>query len=321
MRTAIATFLVLLGGILSVPASLAVWQERQFLNEDNFVTMSNDIFEDPEVQTVLANRLTNVVMERTDISQRINTVLTERGPGDSQELTASEAVVQGLLVRFARETVFRLSMDVLQSEALANAREVALRSAHRVLIAIINNDNEFIEANGDQIILNLRPLIVDIVQRLAGEDAVARLQELDVPEDAGQIEIVQKSDYPLMWTVARSLEDFDPLVPGITLAVFLLAMLISANRRGTAMLIGGTLAFFAVLALVVLALPVKALATSWPDNAEGRAAAKAVFDILFDNFLTQQVAIALIGLMIVVVAYSLGKVRTPVLSRSQSKQP
>ena len=87
-RFFIVSFLIFLGGVLSIPAAIAVWQEREIQDEDAFVQNLQDVTNDEDVQVVLAARLTDRIMTRTDLQARISEGLAnleERADSDAAQ--------------------------------------------------------------------------------------------------------------------------------------------------------------------------------------------------------------------------------------------
>ncbi len=71
LRTFLIVSLVVLGGLLTIPGSIGTWQERAVLDDDAFVDTVDEAFEREEVQTTLANRLTDAAMEHLENRDRI----------------------------------------------------------------------------------------------------------------------------------------------------------------------------------------------------------------------------------------------------------
>ena len=63
--------------LLTIPGSIGAWQERAVLDEDAFVDTVDEAFERDEVQTTLANRLTDAAMEHLENRDRIGEGLAE----------------------------------------------------------------------------------------------------------------------------------------------------------------------------------------------------------------------------------------------------
>jgi hypothetical protein len=300
-RFLIVSFLIVLGGVLSVPAAIAVWQEREIQDEDAFVQNVHEVVNNEDVQVLLAQRLTDRILERTNLRQRISEGLTEIQEQAGTDRGAAIPLLAAPLTRLAGETINRLCLQILQSEAFDTILDTAARTAHRAVMAVIQNDRGLIEQNNGQIVLNLRPVIVQVVENLAGERAQQALSNVNIPEDAGMIVISKEDDNAWLWKLVRWIDDFNPVVPIIVALIFLLAIVIAKSKRRALIAVGAALAIVSGLMLLALAAPVKELATTWPATDQGKQAAKQVYDILLDDFRLQQAFIVLIGLGLVLV--------------------
>ena len=314
IRFLIVSLLVLLGGILSVPAAIAIWQEREIQNEDAFVQNVSDVFTDESVQELTATRLTQAIMTRTDFQQRI--VQGLQNLEDDRGAPPSTSLLAGPLTRVATETVYELCLRFLQADEFQQVLEAAARATHRAVMAVVNNDRGVLDTSNGQVVLNLRPVILRVVEELAGERGEEALSKLNIPEDAGMIVISEEQEHPWLWDLAQWLDDFNPVVPIITLVLFLLAILIAKSKRRAIIATGATLSLVAGLALLALAVPVKELATMWPPTPEGQDAAQQVYDILLDSFRRMELFVFILGLAMVVIGSVAGDRRVVEAARS-----
>ena len=315
-RFIIVSFLIVLGGALSVPAAIAVWQEREIQDEDAFVQNVQDVVNDEDVQVVLAARLTDRIMTRTDLQARISEGLANLEERADSDAARGLRLLAAPLTRLARETINRICLDILRSDAFDTILETAARAAHKAVTAVIKNDKGLIEQNNGRVVLNLRPVIVQVVENLAGERAEAALMRVDIPEDAGIIVISEENDNAWLWKLVRWIDDFNPVVPIIVALIFLLAIVVAKSRRRALIAIGATLAIVSGLMLLALAAPVKELATTWPPTDEGKQAAENVYDILLDDFRQQQAFIVIFGLVVVVIGAAAGDRRVVEAARA-----
>ena len=174
-RFILVSFLIVLGGALSVPAAIAVWQEREIQDEDAFVQNVHDVVTDEDVQIVLAARLTERIMTRTDLQARISEGLANLEERADSDAARGLRLLAAPLTRLARETINRICLDILRSDAFDAILETAARVTHRAVMAVVKNERGLIQENNDQVVLNLRPVIVQVVENLAGERAEAAL--------------------------------------------------------------------------------------------------------------------------------------------------
>ncbi len=282
--------LVVVGALLSAPGGLAAWQERVILDEDTFVATVDEAFEQEEVQIAIAERLTDEIMEHAGIAERIGRGLAKLGEDGPEDLELLEAP----LTRVARDTVFRVSLRLIEAQPLKEVREVALRGAHRVLTAIVDDDKAALAILGDVVVLDLGVVLEEIVKDMGGEDGF--LASIDIPEDAGRIMIGEKSDIATMLTIANWLGELSPWITVAAVVVLALAVVISPHRRGTVIAIGVAVAAVAAITIVTIAEPVREVTTdAIATTASGNAAAKATYDIFVRSFQRQQAFVLLIG--------------------------
>jgi hypothetical protein len=306
VRFFFVSLFIFLGGVLSVPAAIAVWQEREVQDEDAFVSTVSDVFGNEEVQQVVATRLTETIMTRTDLQSRIADGLENLEARAGENAPPGIPLLAAPLTRLANETIYRICFNFLQSDAFQQVLETSARTMHRAVMAVVTNDSPLLDEVNGQVVLNLRPVIAQVIQELAGERAEAALTQLDIPEDAGMIVVSEESDHPWLWKLVRWIDDFNPVVPIIALIFFALGILLAKNRRRAVIATGATLALVAGLGLLALAVPVKELATTWPPTVEGKEAASEVYNELLDSFRQQQLFVVLVGLGMVVVGTAAG---------------
>jgi hypothetical protein len=284
LRSTIAGFLLVLGALLSIPASLAVWQDRAVLDEDRFVATANEALADDAVQQALAQHMTDEVLARLDVQSII---------AGRPDLAALQAVLPTAI----RDTVYDVCLTVLRSDSLAPTRDSMLRTAHRAVKALLLGDSRFIQQNGERVMLDLRPMIYEVVRQLGGDIAVQRAQTLAGP-DFGTLVLVQKSDVRWVRDIGDWVDRANPLLPVLAGAALLAAIAIAVNHLRMVAWAGGALVLGVVLTLLLLHGPVRELATGWVDNSGDRAAAHATYDAFLDSFQAQEIVLGLLALVV-----------------------
>jgi hypothetical protein len=300
VRAFIAAALVVVGGLLTIPGSIGVWQARAVLDEDAFVDTVDEAFEKEEIQTALANRLTNVIMEHLEVQDRIAEGLAEIERRGGERTPEGLVLLEGPLTDVARDAVYRVALRLIEEEPLREARETALRGAHRAIVAIMDDDVEFLARRGDEVILDLGAIVEAIVRDVGGERADAFLESAELPPDAGVIVLSEKSDISTLWGVMDFLDKYYPVWAGVALVLFASAVAVARNRLRTLIWVGATLAVVAAAEILVVAQPLKEALTDAMAEPEGNAAARATYDVLVDSFKRQEVFVILIGVGLVV---------------------
>ena len=304
MRTFIAGFLVVIGALLTIPGSVAVWQERVFLDEDTFVSTIDEAFEQEDVQVAIADQLTDVIMERAEIEDRIARGLANLEENRGEDL----ALLEGPLTGLAREAVFRASLRLIEAQPLEEVREAALRSTHRLITALVFDDQAVIAVSGDDLVLDLGAVLEEVINDLGGDDG-GLLAQIDLPDDAGKIVIAENADVANVLDIVGVLDDVSPWVAVVAVAILALAVLISPHRRSTVIFIGVAVAVVSAIGLATIEWPLRELSTDAIASTEaGNAAAKAIYDVFLRSFQRQQLFLVVVGVgMAVVGSFSLDR--------------
>jgi len=228
------SFFLAIGIIALTLANLLVWLERTVLNTAAFVATTSSVLDEPAVEQRIANVMTARVVESTDLGARV----AERLPSDLEfAAPIAERQLEALLTN--------LALAVLRSEASANARETLVARLHSRVLATLEGDTEYLRVNGDRLVVDLRPPLELLFERLR----VAPPEALQRP-DFAQIVIVRDSR-PLQ-RAARFIQARDELLATfgtISIAAFVLTILVARDRSRALQASG-----FAVIAVGVVTL-------------------------------------------------------------------
>ena len=315
MRQLIVTLLLILGGIFSVVASAGVWAERTVYDEDGFVSSVDAVFADEDVQLVLAQRLADATYELiggdelvTGVLSGLDDLLADAAEAVADRIENIEAVeaertrrapsltlLTGPLSNAVRELLFEASLSVIRSQPFREIRNGALRVVHRQVIAIIDeSDDAGLRREGDQVVLDLGVAVERVLIAVAGEAGEQFIERLPIPDDAGEFVVRDEGEYSWIWDLARAVRNFIPVFVGISAGLLALAVIISANRRGTIIVAGLTVALSATVLMIVLPAS-REIAVNWVLDPESNAAARAVFDAVVLRQLELQSVIIIVG--------------------------
>ena len=223
------SFFLAIGIIALTLANLLVWLERTVLNTSAFVATTGSVLDEPAVEQRIANVMTARIIESTDLNDRV----AARLPPDLQfAAPLAERQLEALLTN--------LALAVLRSEASANAREALIGRLHSRVLATLEGDGEYLRVNGDRLVVDLRPPLELLFERLS----VAPPEALQRP-DFAQIVIVQDSR-PLE-RAANLIQARNQLLAAfgiISIAAFVLTIFVARDRSRAFQACG--LAFIAV---------------------------------------------------------------------------
>jgi hypothetical protein len=320
MRGALIVLLIVIGGILTIPGSIGLWQDRAILDEDSFIKTVDDAFEQEEVQTVLAGRLTDGLMEYLEVRDRIGNALVEL---DEREENLPEGLVllEGPLTGVAREAIYRVALRLIEAQPLEEVREAALRGVHRYVVALVNDDNDFLRRLGEDVVIDLKPLLEAIVREVGGERADRFLDRVELPEDAGVIKLGETTDISIVWDSVHLLDRSYPIFAAIAVVLFGIAIAISRSRRLALIGAGAATAIAAAALLLVVSQPMKQLLTDAVATPDGKSATVAIYDVLTDSFKRQQSLLVLVGVTVVAGATLAGESSMARAVRSVLRRP
>jgi len=236
-RSILAWVLFALGTLVVLVGSLTVWVNRQALDTDSWADTSTNLLEDDEVRMALSVYIVDQLYASADPQE----VLEERLPDNLQGLAGP---IAGALRQPAVEGVDRF----LQRPRVQDLWETANRVAHEELLAVLENETRGNVTTGEgTVTLNLRTLVVNIGMELGfGDELDARL-----PEDVGQIEILQSDQLEAAQNGVKAIKWLSWLVILIALACYTGAVWLARGRRGMLRNVGAGLFLVGILLLVI----------------------------------------------------------------------
>jgi hypothetical protein len=244
--------LVALGGVLTVLAVFAVWAERQVLNTDEWVNTSSELLQDDKIQAALQTYLVDQLFENVDVQAEVAAQLP---PGRAQLLAGP---IKGALEQLANQVAER----ALDSPRLQAAWEQANRTAHELLLNLIEGDGNLVQAQGGVVTLDLRALVQEVASRLGIGQIADKL-----PESAAQVEILRSDQIEAAQKAANLIRKLAIVFTLLGLGSFGLAIYLARGRRPRAIFSSG-------VALVIAGIAIYALRA---------AAGQAILDALVKN--------------------------------------
>src|SRR5689334_13598151 len=158
-RRFLVGFLVVVVCVLTPVALTTVWLRSTLLDNDQFVSTLAPLADDPAVQQALANRVTNALINGTDIEAKIKDALPQRAK------PAAPFIAGG-----AQQFVQTISLDLIQSDRFQHLWDEMLRRAHSQVVAVLQGKgSDRISTKNGQIVLRVGPVaqkvLVQVQQR------------------------------------------------------------------------------------------------------------------------------------------------------------
>lgn len=209
-------FLTVLVGFLTVLAILSAWVDRQIFDTQEWGDTSLKMLQNPEIQKQVATYAVNELYANVDVEAELAEIL----PTDLEPLS-------GVAAGGLRSVADQGAQEALKNQGIQDLWRQANESAHRTLIAIIEDNSAVVSTTDGKVELELRPLIIEVADRVGLGDQARK----NVPETVGQVEIVDSQELSQVQTIARLIHG-TALITALLLLAFLgLAVYLSKGYR------------------------------------------------------------------------------------------
>ena len=273
-----ARTLVVLASVLAFFALHAIWLDRQLLNTDNWAASSSQLLDRPAVRNQAAAFLTDELYERVDVEAEIRDALPPR----AQILAAPAA---GVL----RDRVELRARKMLERPAVQALWEDANRTAHQMLMRVLEGGGTIVSTEDGTVVLNLKALLAELQTQAGFGGRVGGA----LPESAASITVMESDQLGTAQDVAKAVDGLPILLTGLSLALFGVALLVApAYRRTTVRGYGLGLLFAGAGAIAAMAWAGDFVVSSLSETAATQPVVRAVWDV-YDSLLVQAATAAI----------------------------
>ena len=282
VRSIFVVFFLFLGIVLTILANSTVWANRTVFNTDNFVETTNRVLDEEEVQQQLATRLSVRLIEQGEVEERL-----------SERLPDGLSFMAPILTATAQDLAYDAILRALNNDTIRGGLDTSLRLVHAQLLKIIEDEGAIV-VQDNQIILDLQVVLRAAAEELGASDD-GLLSNITIPEDAGQIVLVEDAETA---GAAKDLlayhDQITWLIIGAAVVAFVLAIAVSRERRSTARSVGMLIIIAGLLGVLVL-VPLRPIAAAVAQNQQ---AAQATFDAFFLDYRIQSLVLMLVGAVV-----------------------
>lgn len=260
LRSATAALLVIAACLASIAAVTAAWARYTVLDTDRFTSVVGPLASDPAVQSAVSRELTRELSALVD-----ERALFERAlPVQGQILADPLAVA---VDRFLADQVD----NFVGSDRFAALWNRAVRVAHERAVAILRGDidNASLQTRGDEVVLDLRPLLAVVVERVgdrvpalfdhfdassltsSDRPAAQRLSDaldVELSPDFGTVPVFSTQKLETAQTALRRFDRLTALLVILAVVLSAAAVAVSSRRRRTVLVLGVGLAIGMVVA-------------------------------------------------------------------------
>ncbi len=276
--------LLALASLLAFLALFAVWAERQLLEDDTWVETSEELLEDEEIRTTVANFMVDELFTAVDVEAELQAALPPR---------AQPAA--GVLAGGARNLADDLANEALQRPRVQELWAEANRTAHRNLIEVVEHEGN------ENINLDLGSIVGQLGDQL-GVDASSR-----IPPSAAQVEVLRADQLSAAQDVIKLLKGLAIVLTLLALILYGLAIYLAGGwRREVLRSVGVLFVFIGVAVLFLRGIAGNLLTESLASTAAIEPAVENTWTISTSLLAAQGGAMIFYGLAIVIGAWAAG---------------
>jgi len=319
LRRWMVLLLVVLASVGVLGSAVALWTHSLLFNTDTWVATVGPVAKDPQVTHDLSVYLTDKAVEATDLETRVTDAL----PPNAQFLAPT---ITDAASGFVQK---RMEKRLNQPEAYDLWLKLN-RFAHEHLVAVLEGDSTYIQLNGDEVQLNLVPLVakaMELIQEAlpgalgdritipqidpnaTAEEMRAQLEAATgrtLPADFGTVVLFKGDQVTQAQQAVRIFKAAVIAIVVVTLLLIASALLFSRARLRTLIQLGlGTLVAVVIARVAVERL--QAAVVAGISNRDGHRVAGALIQSATDNFLGMLIWLVVAGALVSVVAYLAGK--------------
>ncbi|PZT77649.1 MULTISPECIES: hypothetical protein [unclassified Streptomyces] len=298
-RSFLAAVLIALGCLLAPLSVVAVWASDQVADTDRYVAAVAPLASDPAVQDAVADRVTDALMTRIDLS----TLLSGVAPGDRPRLEKALGRAGGALQDALRGFVHDRAREVAASDDFERLWTEANRRAHSTVDkALTGKGGGAVELTDDAAVLDLGPVVDKVEQRLVNRGLTAAGH---LPEVHTHITLVRSEAIGEARTYLRVLQFLGNWLPVIAVLLIAGGVLLAVRRRRA--LVAGALG--AAFAAGVLGIGLRVFRAVYLDALPAGVspgAAGAVYDAMTRFLGTTVRMVVAVGVVVALSAWLTG---------------
>ena len=284
--------LIAVGSILLFFSVFAIWANRQMLDANHWADTSSRLLRDPDIRKQVSQTVVDQVYANVDLQSTVADALPPR-----------LAPLAGPATNALRELAQERMDNVLQRPRVEKLWEAANKATAQQFINIAEGKSKAISQQGNAVVLDLKPIVVELVTRLGLPVSVTDR----IPADIGAVKIMDGNQVGFLQDSVSALKGLGVVLPALALIVFALAIYLSGiRRRETLLAVGLNIIGVMFLVLILRRIGGGAVVNSLAKEDSVRPAAESTWAI--GTRILQQIAWAgiVIGIPVVFAAWLAG---------------
>ena len=291
-RRALPMTLIVLATLIGFVSVMAVWVKRQALETDTWTETSSELLQNEDIRNAVTDFLVTALYDNVDVQGELE-----------KRLPSNLDVLAGPAAGGLRELATRATGRALEQPKVQAVWEDANRTAHERLIALLDDEAEFVATTNGVVTLDLSGILDQIASQVGiGADIGSKL-----PPEAADLEIMRADELATAQDAVKLLRTLGWVLTALTLVLYALAIyLAGSRRRETLRAVGFSFVAIGVLVLLVRNLGGNALTDSLTGTAASEPAVQATWDIGTSLLKETAQSLILYGIAIVIAAWIAG---------------
>jgi hypothetical protein len=211
-----ARVLTVVAILLALVGMIAFYVKHTALDKDGFEAISRQMIENDEIRTQVAAKSVDTLFENVDVEAAI-----------AEQLPPSQKKLAPILAGLARSGADRAAEAALERPRVQTLWVEVTTRAQRQLVLLLDDKNKFIQTEGGAVVLDLRPIVIELGDQVAVIGKVAER----IPESSGRIVIIDKSQLGTAQTATKVLRAVADWMWLLALVVAALAVWLARGRR------------------------------------------------------------------------------------------
>jgi hypothetical protein len=174
------------------------------------------MIQNDEIRTQVAAKSVDTLFENVDVEAAI-----------AERLPPAQAGLAPVLAGLARSGADRAADAALERPRVETVWVAVTTRAQRQLVRLLDDDTTFIQTEGGAVVLDLRPIVIELGDQVAVIGKVAER----LPESSGKIAIIEKSQLETAQSLTKILRAVADWMWIVALAFAALAIWLARGRR------------------------------------------------------------------------------------------
>ena len=281
--------LIVLATVVGIGATLNTWVDRQVLDTDQWVSVTDDMLADDDIREALSLYLVGELFRTVDVAAELEALL----PGPTSQLA-------GPIAASLQADAVGLVDQALGTDQFRSIWSNVNRTAHTAFVRVVRGDDgPLLTTSGGAFVVDLRQMLVQVSGRLGLPGTVVDR----IPDDAGQFVVFESGELDAAQQAVRVIDLLSVYLFVLVVVLYIAAVVVAGDRRVALRNVGAAVFVGSVLLLVAQRVATDISVDQLARAEGGRAAVESLVKIA--TGLLNELAWAWLAVGVVIVAYAL----------------